>query len=155
MKRDMTRRINYEDDIFSLALQVRCLRDMLRLEIDPEFFRERIVGDLAYLDATIGRVYAGLNASPSFVGRQDHLKEVQKLKRAFAEALGEILQKRSPFAPYLLDRFDGIQEMQAAHLRDAAEIRAVLSGQAPGPQEDEHMVSAEELKILFAPPEEE
>jgi hypothetical protein len=151
----MTRRINYEDDIFSLALQVRCLRDMLRLEIDPEFFRERVLGDLAYLDATIGRICAGLRASPTFVGRQEHLKEVQKLKRAFAEALGEILQKRAPFAQHLLDRLDGIQEMQAAHLRDAAELRALLSGQATGPQEEEHMVSAEELKILFAPPEDE
>jgi len=43
----MTRKINYEDDIFSLALQVRCLQDMLKLEIDPEFFRERVLGDIA------------------------------------------------------------------------------------------------------------
>jgi hypothetical protein len=151
----MTRRINYEDDIFSLALQVRCLRDMLRLEIDPEFFRERIIGDLAYLDATIGRVYGGLRAGPSFVGRQEHLKEIQKLKRTFAEALGEVLQKRAPFAQHLLDRMDAVQEMQASHLRDAAEIRGLLTGLADGPQEDERMVSAEELKILFEPPEEE
>ena len=40
----MTRRINYEDDIFTLALQVRCLQDTLKLEIDPELFRERILG---------------------------------------------------------------------------------------------------------------
>jgi hypothetical protein len=151
----MTRRINYEDDIFSLALQVRCLRDMLKLEIDPEFFRERIVADIAYLDSTIGRVSQSLRASPSFVGKQDHLRELRKLEQALAEALAEILQKRSPFWQHLADRLDAVQEMQAAHLRDASEIRSLLAGQATGPQEEENMVSTEELKILFAPPEEE
>ena len=151
----MTRRINYEDDLFSLALQVRCLHDILKLEIDPEFFRERIVGDIAHLDATIGRVFQSLRASPSFVGRQDHLREVQKLKQSFAEALGDILQKRVPFAAHLADRMEGIGEIQAAHLRDAAEIRGLLAARAPGPQEEENMVSAEELKILFTPSDEE
>jgi len=151
----MTRRINYEDDIFSLALQVRCLRDMLKLEIDPEFFRDRIVGDIAYLDATIGRISQGLRAGPSFVGRQDHLREMRKLEQAFVEALSEILQKRAPFWQHLAERLQSLQEMQAAHLREAADIRSVLSGQASGQQEEDHMVSTEELKILFAPPEEE
>jgi hypothetical protein len=151
----MTRRINYEDDLFSLALQVRCLGDVLKLEIDPEFFRERIVGDIAWLDATIGRVYQGLRAGPAFVGRQDHLRELQRLKQAFAEALVGIVQKRAPFAVHLADRLEGIQEIRDAHLRDAAEIRGLLAAGATGPQEEEHMVSAEELKILFTPPEEE
>jgi hypothetical protein len=151
----MTRRINYEDDLFSLALQVRCLSDMLKLEIDPEFFRERIVGDVAWLDAAIGRVFQSLRGSPSFVGRQDHLREVQRLKQAFAGALGGIVQKRAPFASHLADRLESLREIQASHLRDAAEIRSLLTAGASAPQEEEHMVSAEELKILFTPSEEE
>ncbi len=151
----MTRRINYEDDLFSLALQVRCLGDMLKLETDPEFFRERIVGDIAWLDATIGRVFQSLRGSPSFVGRQDHLREVQRLKQAFAEALGTIVQKRAPFAAHLADRVEGLREIQASHLREAAEIRGLLAAGTGAPQEEEHMVSAEELKILFTPSDDE
>lgn len=151
----MTRRINYEDDLFCLSLQVRCLDDVLKLEIDPEFFRERVVGDIAWLDATIGRVFQSLRAGPSFVGRQDHLREVQRLKLAFAEALGALVQKRSPFAAHVAERLPALREVQEAHLRDAAEIRGLLAAGAAAPQEEEHMVSAEELKILFTPSDEE
>jgi hypothetical protein len=151
----MTRRINYEDDIFSLALQVRCLRDILRLEIDPEFFRERIVADLASLDATISRIAQSLRASPSFAGRQDHLKELRRLELAFAEALADILDKRAPFWTHLADRVGSLGEMQASRAQEAADIGKMLAGGSAGPDEGEHMVSTEELKILFAPPEEE
>jgi len=151
----MTRRINYEDDIFSLALQVRCLRDILRLEIDPEFFRERILADITSLDATISRIAQSLRASPSFAGHQEHLKELRRLDQAFCETLGDLVDRRAPFWAHLADRLESIAEMRASREQEAADIGRTLAGRSAGPDEGEHMVSAEELKILFAPPEEE
>jgi hypothetical protein len=151
----MTRKINYEDDIFSLALQVRCLQDILKLEIDPEFFRERVQGDIAWADDMIGKVYQSLTASSLFVKRQEHLREIQKLKRAFVEAIDGILAKRVPFAQHLADSGERLRAIRDAHEKDIADIRELLAGRGQGAPEEEHMVSAEELRFLMTASDEE
>ncbi|MGD0725593.1 MAG: hypothetical protein ABSB63_08510 [Spirochaetia bacterium] len=149
----MTRRINYEDDIFTLALQVRCLQDTLKLEVDPELFRERLLGDIAWIDATIGRLYQSLKESSLFVKRQEHLKELQKLKRAFAGALDALVEKRAPFAAHIPEKSGELRAIRDSHLRDIEEIRSILAGK--GAPEVEHMVSTEELKFLMTSDDEE
>ncbi|HVP19908.1 MAG TPA: hypothetical protein VMU36_13030 [Spirochaetia bacterium] len=151
----MTRKINYEDDIFSLALQVRCIQDILRLDVDPEFFRERILGDIAWADDMIGRVYQSLVASSLFVKRQEHLREIQKLKRAFVDAIDGLIARRVPFAQHIADSGDRLREIRDAHEKDIADIREVLAGRGQVAPEEEHMVSAEELKFLMTAPDEE
>ncbi len=151
----MTRKINYEDDIFSLALQVRCLQDILKLEIDPEFFRERVLGDIAWADSMIGRVYQGLLASSLFVKRQEHLREIQKLKRAFIDVLDGLIHKRVPFAQHLEDSLGRLTAIREAHEKDIVDIKSALAGSGKGAPEEEHMVSPEELKFLMTTPDEE
>ena len=119
----MTRKINYEDDIFSLALQVRCLQDILKLEIDPEFFRERVLGDISWADAMIAKVYQSLVASSLFVKRQEHLREIQKLKRAFVETIDSLLSRRVPFAQHVVDSTESLQAIRDAHEKDIGDIR--------------------------------
>jgi hypothetical protein len=149
----MTRRINYEDDIFTLALQVRWLQDALKLDIDPEMFRDRLLGDLGWIESTIGALYRSLRESSLYVKRQEHLKELQKLKRAFAEALDAVVEKRSPFAAHVPEKLEQIRGSRDAQLRDIEEIRALIAG-ATAP-EGEHIVSAEELKFLMTAEENE
>ena len=149
----MTRRINYEDDIFTLALQVRWLQDALKLDIDPEMFRDRLLGDLSWIESTIGALYHSLRESSLYVKRQEHLKELQKLKRSFAEALDAVVEKRSPFAAHVPERLEEMRGSRDAQLRDIEEIRALIAG--TGAPEGEHIVSAEELKFLMTAEENE
>jgi len=150
---EMTRRINYEDDIFTVALQVRCLQDALKLEVDAELFAERIAGDIGWIDAISGSLYRSLRESALYVKRQEHLKELAKLKRYFAEALATVLERTAPLAEALLQRLPGLRSLRDAQVRDVAEIKLLLEGK--GTPEDEHMVSQEELKFLMTSDEEE
>ena len=150
---EMTRQINYEDDIFTVALQVRCLQDALKLEVDAELFAERIAGDIGWIDAISGSLYRSLRESSLYVKRQEHLKELAKLKRYFAEALDTVLERTAPLAQALLGRLPGLRGLRDAQVRDVAEIKLHLEGQ--GTPEDEHMVSQEELKFLMTSDEEE
>ena len=150
---EMTRRINYEDDIFTVALQVRCLQDALKLEVDPELFADRIAGDIGWIDSITGSLYRSLRESSLYVKRQEHLKELAKLKRYFAEALDTILEGQAPLSEALTARLPGLSGMRDAHRRDIADIRQLVEGRvAP---EDEHVVSTEELKILMTSDDEE
>jgi hypothetical protein len=149
----MTRKINYEDDIFTLALQVRCLQDILKLEVDPELFKDRILADIGWLDATIGKLFASLREGALFVKRQEHLKELQKLKRAFTEALDAIVERRAALAEHLGENREELRVLRDSHRRDIEDIRAILRGATP--QEETHMVSAEELKFLMTSEDDE
>ena len=149
----MTRRINYEDDIFTVALQVRCLQDALKLEIDPELFREKLLGDVVWIDAITGRLYQSLRESSLYVKRQDHLKELAKLKRAFVEALDAMVEKRAPFGEHVQDKVAELRAIRASQAYHIVEIKDLLSNKAA--PEEEHIVSQEELRFLMTADDED
>lgn len=149
----MTRRINYEDDIFTVALQVRCLQDALKLEVDAELFADRIAGDIGWIDSITGNLYRSLRESSLYVKRKEHLKELAKLKRYFAEALDNVLAGNAPLSEALLEKLPGLRGIRDAHTHDIAEIKALLDGKAS--PDEEHIVSAEELKFLMTSDDEE
>jgi len=149
----MTRKINYEDDIFTVALQVRCLQDALKLEVDPDLFAERIAGDIGWIDSITGSLYRSLRESSLYVKRQEHLKELAKLKRYFSEALDAVLSRKAPLSEALLERLPGVRAIRDAHARDVADIKLLLEGK--GSPEEEHIVSPEELKFLMTSDDEE
>jgi hypothetical protein len=145
----MTKKINYEDDIFTLSLFVRTLSDVLKLEIDSEFFRERIEGDITFIHSTIGRIFDTLSGAPLFLKRHEYLTEIQRLKRAFVDLLDAVIDGRFLFAEFLggsAERFRGFRQV---HEEDIALIRSVLS--QSGGREEEHIVSEDEFKILLSP----
>ena len=148
----MTRKINYEDDIFTLSLLVRTLGDVLKLEIDPEFFRERVETDISFLDSATNRIHQSLAASPFFLKKTEYLLAMQRLKRSFSELLGDIASRKLPFAEFLPGGETRYRGMADAHARDALEIRSSLTQDGGG--EEEHMVSEDEFKILMSPPDE-
>ena len=150
---EMTRRINYEDDISTVALQVRCLQDALKLEVDPDLFADRIAGDIGWIDSITGSLYRSLRESSLYVKRQEHLKELAKLKRYFAEALDTLIAGSAPLSEALLARLPGLRGMRDAHTRDIGEIKLLVEGR--GTPEDEHVVSPEELKFLMTSDDEE
>lgn len=79
--------------------------------------------------------------------RKEHLKELGKLKRYFAEALDTVLDSTAPLSAALLEKLPGLRGIRDAHARDIAEIKGLLEGKAS--PDEEHIVSAEELKFLM------
>jgi hypothetical protein len=150
----MTRRINYEDDLFALALIVRGLRDIVRLEVDAELFADRVAADAAFVEEAATRALAGLRANPFLIRRADYLRALQKLLRSLAALLDDLAGGRTAVAAALASRTAEFQTRGNARARDADEIDALLEEQAEPAAADPHVVSEEELRILTAPPEE-
>jgi len=150
----MTRKINYEDDLFALSLIVRGLRDIARLEVDAELFSGRVAEDALFADEAAVAALAALRASPFVPGRSGHLRALQKLMRALAALHGELAAARTPLAAALASRSAGSAERAQARARDAEAIDDLLQEQVGGALDDPHVVSAEELRILTAPTEE-
>jgi hypothetical protein len=148
----MTRKINYEDDLFALSLLVRTLRDLAQLEVDAELFRDAVLAVLAAVEQAAERIGTGLQASPFLVHRDEHLRELQKLERSLAVLMEELGGGKAALAAGLRDRADGFLVSAAAHENQADAIDGLLDGTSG--VDDGHIVSAEELRFLTAPPDE-
>ena len=150
----MTRRVNYEENIFFLALVLKQLTAASKLNVDADLFRERVVGDFQFLDRSLDRLYESLKSNQRMIDRLPHLRELQRLNTTLAGLLEEVLQGRSPLADELeadIDRLRGLRESRARQLRELSqEMSRHLAG------EHEQVVSEEEFKGLLAegePPE--
>lgn len=145
----MTKQINYEDDLFALTLMVRNLSDILKLDADPTFFRDKLASDLFAVDAIMARVSAALQECGTFVKRNDHLRELVKLKKLYTDLLEEALLCHAPLSQALTDYGEKFRRIRDAHNREMGGIRDALARAVSAPQEREHMVSEEEFKSLL------
>ena len=109
----MTRRVNYDDNIFYLTLLFKGIAAGLKLNIDTELYRERIVEDIRFLDKTCSNIYQSLKADHLMIDRLTHIKGLQKLNANFSALLEDILEERLPLASALEQDFDLLRRIQS------------------------------------------
>jgi hypothetical protein len=148
----MTKKINYEDDIFALSLLLRGVSDIVKLDIDADFFAERVDGDIRFIDSAMRRVFESISSGPFFLKRQDYLKDMLRLKNSFVDLLDSLAENRVAFAETLSRSTARYHDMGAVNQREISDIRSSLS-ESSG-LEEEHMVSEDEYKILLSPTDE-
>ena len=67
----MKSKIHYEDDLFYLNLQMKWLREGLRPQIDADYFQDKFLADLRFVDATLDKVLSTLKENPNLT-QHDH-----------------------------------------------------------------------------------
>jgi hypothetical protein len=92
-------RLNFEDTIFILNLQIRMIKDTLRLSPPPELFMEKSLGDFAFIDsvlATLVRFFLENN------GQNGDAEYISDTEWQFSQLLTEFSLESSPFSPIFL-----------------------------------------------------
>jgi hypothetical protein len=151
----MTNIINYEDDIFYLTHIVKKLADGIRLEIDPQTFKERIAGELLFVNACTEQIFASLKQSQLKINRDTILKNMLRLNRHFIRLLDDIIHKNSPFAIHLQDHREKLLSMRNQHREFIQEIEDLLSAIYKKGNGDQETISEEEMRILLTNPEDD
>ena len=150
----VTRRINYDDNIFYIQSLIKGLRSGLRLDIDPDYFRDKIVEDIFFVDRTIQQIYDALKVNDLLINRIDHLREIIRAKRAFCDFLDEAAGDALPFSPSLEAFGDKLTSARETHARDIVDIQGVMEGRSTG-EEPKNIVSNDEYRFLFQDEESE
>jgi len=145
----MTNIINYEDDIFYLTHIVKKLADGIRLEIDPRTFKDRIVGELLFVNTCTGQIFDSLKKSQLKINRDTILKNMLRLNRQFIKLLDDIIHKNSPFAIHLQDHRERFLSMRNQHKEFIQEIEDLLSSIYKHGNGDQETISEEEMRILL------
>ena len=146
----MKKRINYGDNLYLLGLVLKDVTAGARLNVDPDLFLDRLVEDLFFLDASLGRIHELLAANPHLLDRLEHLKGLQRLCQGLAGLLDDLRAKRLPLGEHLGHFGEKFELVARNHEELARRIGRTIQEDSAHPPEESYTVSENELKFLLA-----
>ena len=111
----MPQKVHYQDDLFLLSVLGKSLDAGLAVEADPEYFRDRMAGDIFFLDGSIRSFHGLLAQNEHLIDRAEYLKLLERTASAFVASVERLLSGSCP--------------MSAAYEAYAPQFRALLDGQ--------------------------
>ena len=151
----MATKIHYEDNIYYLEILLKTIRNGLLLEIDAEYFRERILDDILFLGSSMGKIYASLKANSRLIKKIDYLRSLLRAKRDFIALVEDILAKKLPLAAEFTAGFPRLKICRAEQARDAEEIKTFIENRRQEDSSSESdLISGEEFRFLLTPADE-
>jgi hypothetical protein len=144
----MPQMIHYQDDLFFLSLLVKALDAGLATDADPEYFRERVAGDLFFLDGSIRTFQALLSQNAQLLERPECLKLLEGIGKTFSRVLDGLARGSYPgsaaYSPYKPQ----IEALLAGQRTLLAELDKLLYVTLEGEGESD-LVSPDELSELL------
>jgi hypothetical protein len=150
----MAERIHYEDDLFFLNTYIKGLKDGFTLDIDPDFYLDKVVEDIFFIDATLDRIFSSLRENVHLIKRSEYLRSLMRTKQAFEAFLSDVVEGKLPFAEHLEPFLPRLRASLNEHGNDVAEIHAMLKQLGYSFPEHQDMISEEEFRHLLSGDEE-
>jgi hypothetical protein len=144
----MSQMIHFQDDIFFLSVLVKALDAGLSTEADPEHFRERVAGDLFFLDGSLKSFRGLLAQNALLIGRSEYVKLLERSSRSYVQLLERLVGGEYPrseaYSSYR-PQLEAVLKEQKAIL---AELDGILDISLSGSTETD-LVSQDELSELL------
>ena len=144
----MAKKIHYEDNLFYIREIIKSLRRGFSVEIDREFFTDKVTEDALFIDAALRRMCAGLIDNNQLINRPEVLRSVMVSISQYLEAIRAIVDKPDSaifFQAPIIAKFKDILSYQQDELQ---KIKQVLVGADPRVS-SEDLVSQEEFDLLL------
>jgi len=104
----MNKRINFEDTIFILNVRIRMIRDLMRLDIDPNLFYRQTMGDLEFISSVLDILIGKFLENLKFLDREVEADNILDVEWQFSQIINEISGNSSPFSPTLYPEMPAI-----------------------------------------------
>lgn len=144
----MPQMIHYQDDLFVLSVLVKSLDANLSTEADPEYFRERILGDLFFLDGSLKAFQVLLVQNSLLMDRPEYLKLLQRTSRALIQVLERIMGAAYPRSEAYDSYRPQLEALAKGQTAILGEISAILDASLEEEGETD-VVSQDELSELL------
>jgi hypothetical protein len=150
----MPEKIHYDDNIFFMTALIRTLNDAVKLNVDAEYFADKVLEDTLFLDSSIQKIYGSIKENTHLIRRNPYLHSIMKLKKAYGRLLDDLLAIDGPFSAPFETMRPKLRRIAASHLSDVKEIREGLKD-VQEVKIDSDMISYDELHFLMSPMEEQ
>ncbi|THB63606.1 MAG: hypothetical protein D6B26_05870 [Spirochaetaceae bacterium] len=144
----MSYKINYADTIFFLNQCIKHLQQGFNLEIDADFFRDKMLEDILFIDAGLARLYSGLRSNNYLISRQEHLRDLQRAMILFIDFIDSIIDHKCSFAPHLAHARVKLKACRLEQEKNRSDISMILTGTSIE-DECEDTVSQDEFRFLL------
>lgn len=145
----MAARVNYEDDIFFLAAIIKALSTGIALEVDREYFHEKIIEDVAFIHSTITRLHISLKDNVYLIRRSDYIRELTRTVAAFRDFLDIIARGETRIAADLCETADTFARYRREQVTMLGELNRILRSEDARTAEEEDIVGQNEYRFLF------
>jgi hypothetical protein len=140
--------INFEDNIFIISGRIRMIRDLLILDVEPDFFLEKTLDDIDFINHTLGVILDQLLKSERFIEREEQFHNLAETEGQFAEVLTELIRGKGTMAaavfPVVAEKITLIRAQSAERLGIIEHSFTGTGGTVP-----ESVVSPDELQELL------
>ncbi len=148
----MPEKIHYDDNIFFMTALIRTLNDAVKLNVDADYFADKVLEDTLFIDTSIQKSYGSLKENTHLIRRNSYLHSIMKLKRAYGRLLEDLLATEGAFAAPFETMRPKLRRIAACHLNDVKDIREGLED-VHSVKFDSDMISYDELNFLMSPME--
>jgi len=150
----MAEKIHYDNNFFFITAMIRTLDAAISLNIDAEYFADKVIEDILFIDSTIQKLYLSLTGNQYLIRRKIHLNSIMKLKKAFCRLLDKLLAlKGTSLMPIDFQRTK-LKGMVSTYLNEVQEIHEILNGTHTTRFESDE-ISHDELQMLMSPMDDE
>jgi hypothetical protein len=145
----MASKVHYEDNLFFLHSILRTIESGLRLDIDPEYFRDKILEDIFFIDAALMRTFSSLKDNQFLINRVSYVRSLRRTVVAFSDFLDRVTTGDMPFSAALEAYREKLLSTSTMYHRTRKEIDTLLDQLEPD-DEAQDVVSSEEYGFLLA-----
>ncbi len=150
----MTQCIHYEDNIFLILDYLTYLQRGLRLDIDDNYFGEKIITDLMFFDSIVHSIFNSLKESTLQKDKNQYLRLLLKTISLYISICEEIVDDKTG---RLID-FSGfkpkLKELVLEQRKTLKELKAILDSNSLE-EDNEDQISQEEMLFLMSGGDEE
>lgn len=142
-------KVHYEDNLFYLHSILRTLDSGLRLDIDPEYYKDKVLEDIFFIDATLMRTFSSLKNNGFLINRSSYFRSLRRTVTAFIEFLGRLIEGELGFPDIVESYHDRLASTLREHQRVVREIDTILDVFEPD-DEASDLVSSQEYDFLLS-----
>jgi hypothetical protein len=137
----MTKMIDYEDNVFYITERTKLLEKGLNLALDPALFSDRFLKDALFISESLERVRSQMDDSPHTLKRQENLRVLMLANQRFIRLLSAMTDQG------YLDAQEG-GTMSTLHENQVSELSGLLEDQGEG-NADVEVISSQEFEFLL------
>lgn len=147
----MAKKIHYDDNLFYIREIIKSLKKGFSVEIDNDYFMDKVIEDIYFIDAILRRLCANLFEHDQLIKRPEVLRSVMVSITQFIEALEIILDKPGADSFFQSQNLSKFRDITVYQKDEQQRIKKILIGVESSLESDDQ-VSKEEFDLLLHEP---
>ena len=145
----MTQYIHYEANIFMLNDMLKHLQRGLKIDIDNDYFLEKVKSDLLFAEGKLAAIYDSLKDSTLQLDKVQYFRHLYKTKGLFLEIAESILNNSTGRSLDFTDFNSRLKDAFFEQQFEYDDIEKILAKTNPD-ELDKDQISQEELMFLMS-----